>query len=123
LAIWQVLAVVLRPKKDQKIRPYWNVYHHTIGYATIIVIIINIFEGLHVLQPNHKWRRAYIIVLIILGAISIILELVTWILWFYRRKAVTAKKLDDPETEKNGQVHRNGMQSQYKMGDDHMTSL
>ncbi|CAK9223201.1 unnamed protein product, partial [Sphagnum troendelagicum] len=86
LATLQVLAVVLRPKKDQKIRPYWNVYHHIIGYATIIVIIINIFEGLHVLQPNHKWRRAYIIVLIILGAISIVLELVTWIVWFHRRK-------------------------------------
>jgi hypothetical protein len=94
----QVLAVVLRPKKDSKVRPFWNIYHHTIGYACIILIIVNIFEGFHLLQPAGKWRRAYVAVLIVLGVIALVLEVLTWIVWFRRRsqKKMLGLKGDSP---------------------------
>jgi hypothetical protein len=93
-----VLAVVLRPKKDSKVRPFWNIYHHTIGYACIILIIVNIFEGFHLLQPAGKWRRAYVAVLIVLGVIALVLEVLTWIVSFRRRsqKKMLGLKGDSP---------------------------
>jgi hypothetical protein len=90
-----VLAVVLRPKKDSKVRPFWNIYHHTIGYACIILIIVNIFEGFHLLQPAGKWRRAYVAVLIVLGVIALVLEVLTWIVWFRRRSQKKMLELKD----------------------------
>jgi hypothetical protein len=90
-----VLAVVLRPKKDSKVRPFWNIYHHTIGSACIILIIVNIFEGFHLLQPAGKWRRAYVAVLIVLGVIALVLEVLTWIVWFRRRSQKKMLELKD----------------------------
>lgn len=94
-ATLQVLAVVLRPKKDSKVRLFWNIYHHTIGYACIILIIVNIFEGFHLLQPAGKWRRAYVAVLIVLGAIALVLEVLTWTVWFRRRSQKKMLELKD----------------------------
>ncbi|KAL6953274.1 hypothetical protein U1Q18_043371 [Sarracenia purpurea var. burkii] len=33
LATVQVFEFLLRPKNDHKLRFYWNIYHHGIGYA------------------------------------------------------------------------------------------
>jgi hypothetical protein len=51
----------LRPKKDHKYRLYRNVYHHSMGYTVIILVIINIFKGVDVvlsdiLSRNGKTR-------------------------------------------------------------------
>ena len=92
----QVLAVVLRPKKDSKVRLFWNIYHHTIGYACIILIIVNIFEGFHhLLQPAGKWMRAYVAMLIVLGGISFVLEVSRWIVCFRRRSQKKMLELKD----------------------------
>jgi hypothetical protein len=112
LATLQVLSGFLRPKKDAKVRIYWNVFHHTIGFATIIIIIVNIFEGIHLLQPDRKWKKIYIIVIAILAAISLVMEIITWIVWF-RRRQVSPKRLDHP----NG-VNRAGQPEEYKF--DHV---
>ncbi len=77
----QVLAIILRPKKDHKVRKIWNVYHHAVGYSTIILIIINIFEGIEILSPGNGWQTAYISVIVVLGSSSIGLEILTWGLW------------------------------------------
>ena len=108
----QILSGFLRPKKDAKVRIYWNVFHHVIGFATIIIIIVNIFEGIHVLQPDSKWKKIYIIVIAILAAISLVMEIITWIVWF-RRRQVSPKRLDHP----NG-VNRAGPPEEYKF--DHV---
>ncbi|KAH9565013.1 hypothetical protein CY35_04G055100 [Sphagnum magellanicum] len=81
LATLQVLAIILRPKKDHKVRKIWNVYHHAVGYSTIILIIINIFEGIEILSPGNGWQTAYISVIVVLGSSSIGLEILTWGLW------------------------------------------
>lgn len=82
----QVLAMVLRPKRGSKHRRYWNMYHHTVGYATIILSIVNIFEGLDLLQPESKWKDAYIGVLVALAVIAALLETAAWVAWLRRSK-------------------------------------
>ncbi|OEL24827.1 Cytochrome b561 and DOMON domain-containing protein [Dichanthelium oligosanthes] len=86
LGTLQIFALFLRPKKDHKYRFYWNIYHHSIGYTIIILGIINIFKGMSILDVAQKWKTAYIIAICILGAIALILEVVTWGIVLKRRK-------------------------------------
>ncbi|CAK7349089.1 unnamed protein product [Dovyalis caffra] len=92
LGTLQVLALLLRPKPDHKYRLYWNIYHHTIGYTTVILSIINIFEGFEALDREKNWKKAYIGVLIFLGAVAVVLEAVTWFIVIKRKKAASSDK-------------------------------
>ncbi|KAL6522913.1 hypothetical protein OROHE_016760 [Orobanche hederae] len=78
LATLQVFALAFRPKPDHKYRIYWNVYHQLVGYTVIALSIANIFAGLDILDPDKKWKRAYIAVLIAMGAIATCLEAFKW---------------------------------------------
>ncbi|MQL69642.1 hypothetical protein Taro_001943 [Colocasia esculenta] len=78
LATLQVFALLLRPNKDHKYRIFWNVYHWSVGYAVIILSIVNIFEGFDILEPAKKWKRIYVGILIALGAVALVLEVFTW---------------------------------------------
>ncbi|KAL2493787.1 Cytochrome [Forsythia ovata] len=57
LGTLQVFALLLRPKPDHKYRFYWNIYHYSIGYTVIILSIINIFEGLDILDPEKNGKK------------------------------------------------------------------
>lgn len=70
--------MLLRPQKDHKYRIYWNVYHHLTGYTVIILSVINIFKGFDILDPEKKWKRTYIGVIVTLAAIAVVLEAITW---------------------------------------------
>ncbi|KAI4998871.1 hypothetical protein ZWY2020_054213 [Hordeum vulgare] len=72
-----MFALFLRTKKDHKLRVYWNVYHRSVGYTTIILGIVNIFKGMTILDVEHKWKTAYIIAVSILGVIAVSLEVIT----------------------------------------------
>ncbi|KOM58115.1 hypothetical protein LR48_Vigan11g114900 [Vigna angularis] len=79
LGTLQVFALLLRPNKDHKIRIYWNFYHYVIGYATIIINIINIFKGFEALEVSegdryNDWKHAYIGIIAALGGIVVLLE-------------------------------------------------
>ncbi|XP_057960775.1 cytochrome b561 and DOMON domain-containing protein At5g47530-like [Malania oleifera] len=78
LATLQVFALFLRPNKYHKLRFYWNIYHHSVGYTVIILGIVNIFIGLGILDPEGKWWSAYIGVLVTLGITALSLEAYTW---------------------------------------------
>ncbi|KAJ7967802.1 Cytochrome b561 and DOMON domain-containing protein [Quillaja saponaria] len=82
----QVFALLLRPNKDHKFRFHWNIYHHLIGYSVIIISIINVFKGFDILQPDDKWKHAYIGIIAALGGIAVFLEAYTWIIVLKRRK-------------------------------------
>eukprot|EP00262_Sarcandra_glabra_P006701 TRINITY_DN19193_c0_g1_i1.p1 TRINITY_DN19193_c0_g1~~TRINITY_DN19193_c0_g1_i1.p1 ORF type:complete len:398 (+),score=43.14 TRINITY_DN19193_c0_g1_i1:322-1515(+) len=101
LATIQMFAMFLRPKKDHKYRTYWNIYHYSVGYSVIIMGIINVFKGLEMLNPAKKWKTAYIILLAILGAISLLLEVITWSV-VLRRKSSNSTKLYDGSNTPNG---------------------
>ncbi|XP_038887821.1 cytochrome b561 and DOMON domain-containing protein At5g47530-like [Benincasa hispida] len=87
----QVFALLLRPNKDHKYRIYWNIYHHSIGYSVIVLSIINVFKGLDILNPDGKWKRAYTGIIIFLGAVAVVLEVVTWIICIKRKRSNSDK--------------------------------
>ena len=84
----------LRPRKDHKFRFYWNIYHHGIGYAILILGILNVFKGLHILGPEEKWKSAYIVVISVLGAIALLLEAITWVVVLRRKSSKSTKPYD-----------------------------
>ncbi|KHN42286.1 hypothetical protein glysoja_042034 [Glycine soja] len=92
LGTLQVFALFLRPNKDHRYRVYWNVYHHLVGYATIIISVVNVFKGfdtieIYVGDRYNSWKHAYIGIIGALGGIAVFLEAFTWIIVFKRRKS------------------------------------
>ncbi|XP_076942019.1 cytochrome b561 and DOMON domain-containing protein At5g35735-like [Bidens hawaiensis] len=85
LGTLQVFALLLRPKPDHKYRIYWNIYHASVGYTIIALGITNVFKGLDILDPEKKWKHAYIGVLISLAAIAALLEAFTWFIVLKRK--------------------------------------
>ncbi|KAE8715145.1 Cytochrome b561 and DOMON domain-containing protein [Hibiscus syriacus] len=93
LGTLQVFALLLRPKPDHKYRLYWNIYHHLVGYAVIILSVINVFEGFDILKPDEKWKNAYIGVIVALAFIAVVLEAYTWFVVVKRKRSENAGKL------------------------------
>ncbi|KAJ4981247.1 hypothetical protein NE237_032084 [Protea cynaroides] len=88
----QVFALLLRPQKDHKYRFHWNIYHYAVGYSVIILSIINIFKGFDILDPEKKWKRAYIGIIIFLGIVALILEAITWFIVLKRKRSKVTEK-------------------------------
>lgn len=49
------------------------------------------FKGLDILDPEEKWKRAYIGVIVALGMIAVILEAITWIMVSKRKSGNSTK--------------------------------
>lgn len=95
--------MLLRPKPDHKYRLYWSIYHHVTGYAVIILSIINVFEGFDALNGQKNWKKAYIGVIILLGAIAVLLEAITWFIVIKRKKTTS---VSDKYPHGNGYASR-----------------
>ncbi|KAL9243461.1 hypothetical protein vseg_017346 [Gypsophila vaccaria] len=87
LATLQMFALLIRPIKDHKYRSYWNIYHHSVGYTIIILSIVNIMEGIKILDPVDIWKKTYIGVLLALALLAAFLEAFTWYIVFKRKSA------------------------------------
>ncbi|XP_038899819.1 cytochrome b561 and DOMON domain-containing protein At3g25290-like [Benincasa hispida] len=98
MATLQMFALFLRPKKDHKYRMYWNVYHHSLGYSILILGIINVFKGFNMLNPDRKWKSAYIVVIAVVGVIAVILEAFTWVVVLKRKSSNKSTKPFDSES-------------------------
>ncbi|XP_031275448.1 cytochrome b561 and DOMON domain-containing protein At3g25290-like [Pistacia vera] len=103
LATAQIFALFLRPKKDHKYRFYWNIYHHGVGYAILVLGILNIFKGLDILNHAEKWKTVYIIVIAVLGGIAVLLEAITWIAVIKRKSNKLTKPYDGYNNGQGGQ--------------------
>ncbi|KAL8099923.1 cytochrome b561 and DOMON domain-containing protein At5g47530-like [Apium graveolens] len=97
----QVLALLVRPQKDHKYRLYWNIYHHTTGYMVILLSIINIFKGFDILNPDKKWQRGYVAIIVILSISAAILEGFTWRIVLKRKNAASVEKTPNGMTRYN----------------------
>ncbi|MCO5569910.1 hypothetical protein L7F22_023624 [Adiantum nelumboides] len=92
LSTLQVMALLVRPKKENKIRKYWNFYHHSIGYTLISLGIVNVFIGLNILGVAPWMHHALICTLVALGAISALFECITWFIFINgKRKECTLR--------------------------------
>lgn len=92
LGTLQVLALFLRPKKEHKYRAHWNLYHHSVGYAVVVLGVVNIFKGMGILGVEQRWRTAYIGAVCVLVVAAATLEAVTWGVVVRRRKQAEGGK-------------------------------
>ncbi|PIM98933.1 putative membrane protein [Handroanthus impetiginosus] len=99
----QMMALRLKPKRLDEYRIYWNMYHHFLGYAMLVLISVNIFQGIKILEPkpDHVWKWAYIGLLGALGGAVLVLEAYTWLkFWVEKsRKKETIRKEEKPKSE------------------------
>ncbi|XP_058092298.1 cytochrome b561 and DOMON domain-containing protein At5g35735-like [Magnolia sinica] len=83
VATLQMLAIWLRPKRNDDYRKYWHIYHHFLGYSLFSLIAVNIFQGISILSPAEKWKWAYVGILSCLGFIALVLEIITWTFFLF----------------------------------------
>ncbi|GJM98365.1 hypothetical protein PR202_ga15368 [Eleusine coracana subsp. coracana] len=95
LATLQVFALFVRPGKTHKCRAYWNAYHHSLGYAVVVLGVVNVFKGMAILRVEQRWRTAYIVALFVLGAVALVLEVVTWGVVVRRRRMAENKTFNN----------------------------
>ncbi|OMO64716.1 Cytochrome b561, eukaryote [Corchorus olitorius] len=114
LGTLQVFALLLRPKPDHKFRLYWNIYHHLVGYTVIILSVINIFKGFDILNPDKKWKHAYIGVIVALAVNAVILEAYTWFVVVKRKRSESAAKMPHGVNGENGSgINRHAARPQH----------
>ncbi|KAK7276869.1 hypothetical protein RIF29_18015 [Crotalaria pallida] len=82
LSTVQMLAFRLKPKVTDDYRKFWNMYHHFLGYGVVSIIVINIFKGISILKGGPGWKWAYIGILILLGIVTLGLEITTWVIFY-----------------------------------------
>lgn len=82
LAVLQIMALVLRPKVDAKVRRYWNWYHGGVGRLAIFLAVVNVFLGISMAEhTENSFKVAYIAILSIEFLAFIILEVLYWRRW------------------------------------------
>lgn len=118
LGTLQLFALLLRPKPDHKYRLYWNLYHWSVGYVVIILSIVNIFKGFDILDPEKKWKNAYIGIIIAIGVVAAALEAFTWFVVLRRKKNGEAKYPAGPQASNgvNGTNGYNGRTHDRELG-------
>lgn len=76
LGCLQVIALVLRPRKESSlIRKYWNYYHHNVGRILLIFALVNSFYGLSLGREGSSWFAGYGATIGFLVIVAIILEI------------------------------------------------
>ncbi|PWA60651.1 DOMON domain-containing protein [Artemisia annua] len=75
LAILQIIAVLIRPRKGSKSRKFWNWYHHNVGRVLIVLAAVNVFYGIHLANAGSEWNVTYGVFLGVIVTIALSLEL------------------------------------------------
>lgn len=79
LACLQILAIVLRPKKDAKLRRYWNWYHSWVGRIALLLAAVNILVGIHVAHEKRSVTVGYGVIAALEITAFLLLESLYWI--------------------------------------------
>ncbi|XP_051136248.1 cytochrome b561 and DOMON domain-containing protein At5g35735-like isoform X2 [Andrographis paniculata] len=84
----QIVALWLRAREDDPFRSYWNMYHHTLGYSLLVMIWVNIFIGIRIVEKVPAWKWACVGVLGAVGTLLLLFEAFTWIKFLLDRAGV-----------------------------------
>ncbi|XP_021865063.2 cytochrome b561 and DOMON domain-containing protein At2g04850 [Spinacia oleracea] len=86
----QTLALLFRPKTTNKYRKYWKSYHHFVGYACVVLGVVNVFQGFEAMEAGRSYAKlAYCMCLSTLIGVCIALEVNSWVV--FCRKAEEEK--------------------------------
>ena len=71
-----MLSISMRPNKDTGYREWWNIWHHAMGYAAIVMVIANIFAGINNEKSEaEKLEWAYVAIIGVLIAVAVPLQM------------------------------------------------
>ncbi|XP_062027801.1 cytochrome b561 and DOMON domain-containing protein At2g04850 [Rosa rugosa] len=83
----QTLALLFRPKTTTKFRKYWKSYHHFVGYACVVLGVVNVFQGFEVMGAARSYAKlAYCLGLSTLLGVCIALEVNSWVVFCRKSK-------------------------------------
>ncbi|EOX93427.1 hypothetical protein QUC31_004127 [Theobroma cacao] len=87
LGALQTLALLFRPKTTHKFRKYWKSYHHFVGYACVVLGVVNVFQGFEVMGESRSYAKlGYCLCLSTLVGVSIALEVNSWVIFCRKSK-------------------------------------
>ncbi|KAL9994344.1 putative cytochrome b561 and DOMON domain-containing protein [Helianthus debilis subsp. tardiflorus] len=83
----QTLALLFRPKTTNKFRKYWKSYHHFVGYACVIIGVVNVFQGFEVMGEGGSYAKLmYCLCLATLTGVCVALEVNSWVIFCRKSK-------------------------------------
>ncbi|XP_057804469.1 cytochrome b561 and DOMON domain-containing protein At2g04850 [Salvia miltiorrhiza] len=89
----QTLALLFRPKTTHKFRKYWKSYHHFVGYACIVLGVVNCFQGFEVMGESGSYAKlGYCLCLATLIGVCIALEVNSWVIFCRKAKEEKIKR-------------------------------
>ncbi|KAG7011874.1 Cytochrome b561 and DOMON domain-containing protein, partial [Cucurbita argyrosperma subsp. argyrosperma] len=78
----QTLALLFRPKTTNKFRKYWKSYHHFVGYACVVMGVVNVFQGFEAMAESGSYAKlAYCLGLSTLVGVCVALEVNSWVVF------------------------------------------
>ncbi|KAM7274655.1 hypothetical protein ACFE04_016521 [Oxalis oulophora] len=78
----QMMALLFRPKTTNKFRRYWKSYHHFVGYACVVLGVVNVFQGFEVMGEGKSYGKlVYCLCLSTLVGICVSLEANSWVVF------------------------------------------
>lgn len=87
LAALQTLALLFRPKTTNKFRKYWKSYHHFVGYACVVLGVVNVFQGFEVMGAGTSYAKlGYSLCLSTLVGVGVSLEVNSWVIFCRKSK-------------------------------------
>ncbi|KAG9443582.1 hypothetical protein H6P81_014922 [Aristolochia fimbriata] len=93
LGALQTLALMFRPRTTHKFRKYWKSYHHFVGYACVVLGVVNVFQGFEVMGLGVSYSKlAYCLALATLVGICISLEVNSWVIFCRKAKEEKMRK-------------------------------
>ncbi|KAF8409685.1 hypothetical protein HHK36_005764 [Tetracentron sinense] len=83
----QTLALLFRPRTTHKFRKYWKSYHHFVGYACVVLGVVNVFQGFEVIGSSRSYAMlGYCLALSTLIGVCITLEVNGWVVFCRKAK-------------------------------------
>ncbi|KAJ8748608.1 hypothetical protein K2173_007598 [Erythroxylum novogranatense] len=87
LGALQTLALLFRPRTTNKYRKYWKSYHHFVGYACVVLGVVNVFQGFEVMGEGKSYAKlAYCLSISTLVGGCIALEVNSWVIFCRKSK-------------------------------------
>ncbi|OVA09271.1 Cytochrome b561 [Macleaya cordata] len=83
----QTMALLFRPKTTHKFRKYWKSYHHFVGYACVVLGVVNVFQGFEVMGAGRSYAKlGYCLALSTTIGVCIAMEVNGWVMFCRKAK-------------------------------------
>lgn len=114
LGTLQTLALLFRPQTTNKFRKYWKSYHHFVGYACVVLGVVNVFQGFEAMGAGRSYAKlGYCLSLSTLIGVCIALEVNSWVIFCRKSKEDKLRREGLIGGSEKGSASGSGNHSQY----------